>query len=676
MSSVRSARGRRGRAPGALLLVLLGATGCKGGGAPEGPHVPPSPRAAAPTYDVSEVPAPERLFVQAEIARPEALLKVASNWTRLPLPGGRDLLRALTDDGIAESVDLTQPIFMAGILEGGAHSVSPSAAFSVAVRSLEDARTRLAAQHGVTKVGEGQYEVAGIGLGGAPSAPTAPSARGEEEAPEGDDDGSKLHCRLAPAFAPNGSGARLVCGSEGVGETLAPYLTRTMPRHGWSSDVHVELLPKPGREPLKMLRAQIPIVAAGFLGNGSSAFREGMDALIGEVADFFDDADRISVDLATSDPGAQATVRVEYGHQASVMARAGVGSRGKEAAPPAAFWRLPGDADTAFFGRGTDPKLFDHAREILGKVFAEAAQDGGMTAADQKAVRELVVDRMFGLLTGPLVYAKGYDAAALATAIEKKSASKDRAAGVKAEATHAEQIAGWHLMQVGEPIAKVGPMLKDWQTLWNKPSMAAWKKARASAKMVAQMKVTPVPAGVTLPKETVHLEIVIPQADEVIAEEPIAATVDGGRSTPPKAPRAKPKTISVPPVTLHVFAIPDEGATWLALGLDGRLVARKASGVLAASAAKETLKERTTVAEPLQRASMVSAGFVSLRGVLVYGKDRDVGALSTLPAQGTTPVVFTTIAEGPSASAPVGSVVTTFQMPRAVVEDLVRLGMR
>jgi len=47
-----------------------------------------------------------------------------------------------------------------------------------------------------------------------------------------------------------------------------------------------------------------------------------------------------------------------------------------------------------------------------------------MPEPERKAVRELVVDRMLALFTGPLVYGKGYDAAALDKALAARNGLK------------------------------------------------------------------------------------------------------------------------------------------------------------------------------------------------------------------------------------------------------------
>ena len=100
-----------------------------------------------------------------------------------------------------------------------------------------------------------------------------------------------------------------------------------------------------------------------------------------------------------------------------------------------------------------------------------------------------------------------------AIAARSKVKQGDASAEDDVERAIAEQAVGFHLLQVNEPIAKTGAVLKDWANLWNRPAFAAWSKKQASAKMLAQMRVTAPPAGVTLPKDTVHLEIVLPRPD-------------------------------------------------------------------------------------------------------------------------------------------------------------------
>jgi hypothetical protein len=192
------------------------------------------------------------------------------------------------------------------------------------------------------------------------------------------------------------------------------------------------------------------------------------------------------------------------------------------------------------------------------------------------------------------------------------------------------------------------------------------------------MRITPPPAGVTLPKETVHLEVTIPR-DDIDDERGMAAPAPLARPGKP-APPPKPKKIARKPIVLHVFAVPDGGATWLGVGLDGKLVAQKAAAALAAAPDANSLGKAHSGYEALREGKLNSGGIATLRGLMVFaalgGSERSpYSLLGSLPGKGATPIVFTGHAEGPSATAKAGSSVGTLHVSRAVIDDIVKLAM-
>ena len=643
------------------------------GGAPPVAPVVPKPVAPVvapePPPDVTAVPEPAGLVLVGRVAKAEAILKTLGSWTRLPLPGGADLVRSIADDSVADSVDLSQPIDGAISLGGGVRDPKPLIAVSVAVRSFDDAKAKLSAKHKLTKGKNGQMWVEGIGRAAA-------SDRGRsKEKGEDDDDDEGETCVLAHAS----SGARLVCGERDAVDALSPYLTRTVPRQAWPSDIHVEVTLAAIREPLGQVRAALPMLARSMLGGSSPALAKLVDAGVNELVDVVGDTGRITLDSQLGDSGVQATVKVDYIKAQSFVAQLATSSAQRADVPPPAFWHLPSDTDMALYGKGSDPKLFAHPKELLGNVFLEATEGAGMPEAERKAVRELVVERMLTLFTGPLVYGKGYDAAALDKALAGVRAVKagDLAAKDEAERIAAEQVLGWHLVQVSEPI------IKDWSQLWNRPAFAKWAKQQSSSKMLATMRIVAAPAGVTLPKDAVHLEIVMPRPD--LEEMPAAAPAPpqtrapGSKPALPKPAVANVKKIPRKPLVLHVLAVPDQGGTWLGVGLDAKLLAQKAAASLA-SAPDATTLARLPGTEALREAKANGAWFATLRGLLVYtalshGSHTPFTAVASLPGRGATPILLTFLSQGPSPSAPAGSAVATFKLPRAAIEDIVKIAM-
>ncbi len=635
--------------------VVLAA--CGGGAPPPAPTTPATPvatgQAATPKVDTSAVPEPEGLVAIGRVAKPDAIVKTVGAWTRLPLPGGSELVRSMTDDAVGSAVDLSQPVDAAVVLAGGRGSPKPLWAFSVAVRSFDDAKNKLSSRHRLTPRANGALEIEGIGRDDAIG-----GERGGDE-----DDSDENGCILAHAS----SGARIVCGEPAAIESLAPYLTRTLPRQTFPSDLHLEMRFGPVRQPVADLRAQLPILARGLLGSQSQAVRELVDAAIGEIADIVADTNRVVLDGRIEDSGITANTRIEYGGTKSLLAQLAVANADKAGAPPPAFWHLPQEADLTFFGKGSDPKMTQHARELLANLLLETFTEGGMPEPERKAIKDLIVARMLPLFTGPAVYAKGYDQAAVDKAIGARKTAKaaDLAAADEADRALGEQIVGWHLLQVSEPIANVGPILKDWSSVWARPGFTTWAKKHASAKMLARLRVAPPPAGVTLPKETVHLEITIPRED---LEERGAPGAKGKQA-------AKPKKVARKPLVAHVLAVPDAGSTWIAFGLDGKLVAQKVAAALSSAPDSSTLGKAPGY-EALRDAKVTGALTLALRGLLVFTAvdrtDSPFNLVATLPNKASTPVTMTFAAEK---NGQAGAAMSTLRIPRGTIEDVVRLAM-
>ncbi len=645
------------------LATLVALPSC-GGAAP--PPVPTAPKPIAtapppPPVDTSPVPDPDGLVLIGRVSKPEHILQTVGSWTRIPLPGGNELVRSISDDSVGDSVDVSQPVDAAVVLGGTRRDPKPLIAVSVALKSLDDAKAKIGAKHKLTEGKNGSFIVEGIGR----PAVSEKSKRGrDEEEEEGET------CAIAPAS----SGARLVCGEREALDALVPYLTRNAPRQTYSSDLHLELRASPLREMLQQVRAALPFLARSILGQGNPALRELVDASVGEIVDFVNDTERMTVDAQLAEGGAIANLKIDYAKTNSLVARISTSKPELAGPPPPAFMHLPAETDLALYGKGSDPKLFDRPKEILGKLALEATNGMGMAEPERKAVRELVVDRMFGLFTGALVYGKGYDAAALDKAVQARTKAKagDMLAEDEAERAIAEQIVGWHLVQVNEPIAKTGPILKDWAALWNRPAFAKWAKGQASQKMLAQMRLAPTPAGVTLPKDSVHLEIVLPRADMEELPPPAAPPRPGEKP----APLPKPKKIPRKPITVHVFAVPDGGGSWIGFGLDGKLVAQKAAASLASAPDTSTLGKSPT-ADAFKDVKSNGAWLVTMKGLFVFtAYERSSRApynqLGALPHKGTTPVTLTFTAQAPSKDAAGGSALSTFRLSRAAIEDIVK----
>lgn len=662
-----------------LPIVIAGCSVVACGSPPPAAPTSPAPAPVATSkekpIDISPVPEPPGLVVVGRVNKPDALVSAVGSWTRLPLPSGADLLRSIADESVAAVVDLSQPVDAAVSVGLSRRGIEPLVAFSVAVKSYEQAKVKLGETHRLVAGDNGQLKV--HGLGSKKRTPPMTGRAGEDVSEDEEDDDDGEGCVLAPAA----QGGRLVCGESAALDALVPYLSRTMPREKWASDVHIEVRPEPVRAPLQDLRASIPILARSMLGSQSAAVRDLVDSSLGELMDIVNDTQKLTIDAQIAESGVVANTRFEFQSTGSLMARLVTSDRADS--PPAAFWHLPAETDMAFFGRGADPKLFDRPRELIGNLMLEATDSAGMPEAERRALKDLVTDRMLSLFTsGPGIYGKGFDQAAVekAAANLKGIKADDRARVAEGKRLLVEQVVGWHLYQVNEPVAKVGPVLKDWSTLWNRPAFAKWAKSKSSAAALPRMRVAPVPAGVTLPKETVHLEITIPREDfddAVVQPPPRSASAKGSA----KGPASKPvttKKIALKPIVVHVFAVPDGAATWLGFGLDAKLVAQRAGAALASAPDANTLGKVAGM-EALREGKLNGGGFATIRAALlataVEHLTSRLDIVWGLPHKGSSPMLFTGRAEAPSPPAKAGASVGTLRVSRAVIEDIVKFAM-
>ena len=662
-------------------LVAVGfLAGC--GGAPPGPAAPPPPPpdlkpvAKEPPVDVAPVPEPANLVLLARVNKPEAIVKTVGTWTRLPLPAGKELVRQV-NEAAADVVDLGQPLDVAMTVSLSRHGPEALYAFSVGMKSFDEAKARFSQQYKTLPAANGGLKIQGLLDRGGHRA----------EVQDDPDDDDRDLCVLAHA-ANGANGAKLVCGPADAVEALTPYLSRTMPRESWTADVHLEARPEPVRAPLGEMRGMIPLLARQFGAGKSAAMRELVESSIGEVFDMVEDAQKLTVDAKIDDAGINATSRFEFQGTKSLFARAMTDASRADVAP-AAFWHLPGDTDTAFFMRGSDAKLYDHPREMLTNLLVEGMEMAQLPEAEKKAVHDLVGDKMLRLFAngGTGIYAKGFDQAALEKAVKAREAVKEGDWLGKKQANRAvgEQVIGWHLYQVSDPIAKVGPILKDWSMLWGRPAFTKWmeQKTGTKTKEMPKLRITPVPAGVTLPKDAVHLEVTIPVDDAVppMAIPPPPPPARPGEKTPPKPQTpAQPKPVPQKPMLVHIYAVPDGATTWLAFGVDGKLVGTKIAQALASAPDAGTLGKTATGVELLKESKINGGGMVTMRGLLVFtafdaGDRNSFLGLAGLPGKGALPVVFTGHAEAPAGSARAGTSVGRLVVSRQVIEDVVKFAM-
>jgi hypothetical protein len=512
----------------------------------------------------------------------------------------------------------------------------PLIAVSAAVRSLEEAKGAFSERHKLTPGGNGSLRIEGLG-----------------------DTDDPRPCDLVPAA----SGARLVCGDgPGAIEALEPWLARTAPRESYPEDLRISLHLSPVRPTVQSFRKMLPGLAQNFLGGGggAAAIGQAIEASVNDIADLTNDLDDVTLDVNLSDPGADAHVVASFGGATSLLARLAT-QAGPAEQPPATFWRLPADADVAYFSHGVDAKAIAHARELVAGVFAAALEKHNMPEADRKAVVDPVM-RYLDLYAAPIVYAKGLDLAA----VDKADAARG---GPNGDQALLQSLAGWSVVGTSETPQNVVKIAKDFAAALARPGVAKWAKdahlTKPPTATVAPYKAKDLPADVTRLELTFH--------EEALPTPPPMPAAKGA----PKKPPAKP----APPRArvVNMLIVPDGQRAWIVLSPTVELAAVKARALLPNAPDTGTLAKRSGL-DALHDGRGTSGGLVTARGVVTPSPFRYIvgeakmphgplfGGLSSTQSRGGTPMTFFTTGDAKTWNA-------TAKVPKESIQDIVKIAM-
>jgi hypothetical protein len=276
------------------------------------------------------------------------------------------------------------------------------------------------------------------------------------------------------------------------------------------------------------------------------------------------------------------------------------------------------------------------------------------------------------------MYASGVDLDAV-----KRARGVAAALGSAAEASQlaeakrglAEELLGWHLVELDEPSSRLAGALRDASTAWSRPGVLGIYRTKAKGGPPPAIRLAPVPKGVKLPKDAQHYVIEVPFAYDAPRESQNQAAVSSGAVRAAAKPRARnrPK-----PLLVHLFLAADGPATWLAIGGDEALVTSRLA--VALQHGDSPGHSRADLGF-FKDARMGTAGFFTLRGGSVMaqlvgvlftelglGSDDSLEDIAHVPHKGETPIVYSLTAQ---AGGPPTSVIATLQVPRAAIEDTV-----
>ncbi len=562
--------------------------------------------AVVPAIDLSPVAMPSSVVVLIHAAHIGASADMVSEWAGQQLEVDQ-ALGEMVGEKLAKLVDLDSPADMTITAEDRGGRREPDARFAVSlpVKDFEGAKSQLQGEYGLLPISNGAFEI----------------SRSGKHHRDGDSDFRSC------ALAPSGHGGRLVCSKDATArDAVLPFLTRgTSNLASLKSDLHIDARPGPFRELVRRERSSITQSGARFMGGGRD-LRVAWESAVADLCDSFLDVERASLDATIDAKQGMADLKISAKGSQGLLTRVLSAHPERAEPPPAAFLRLPDDADIALFAHGLDADQIAGPRtQLIAATEAQLAQEDKLTPGDRKAFVDALAHTI-DLFTMPVVYARGVDFAKAVPAVsgltEASDASKIRA-GI-------EQAAGWDVFGVEGAPDKIAAVFKEWTAAIGRPTVASqmkdtkWRVAGASRNA---------PAG------SVHLTLIHEIED-----------IDFQTRGPNGQPKKRPPIV----ITMHTLIVPDGPRAWIVNALDETTAVNKARAIMAsAPGGAGTLATRAGL-DALKNARLNAGGFITPRGAGLgmpmwwmftwnprykISNDPLVGVSSQ--SQYTTPIIFT-----------------------------------
>ena len=380
----------------------------------------------------------------------------------------REVLRGGADTkALSQLVAQDAPVDAVVAIDPASKRPNAFAAVAVGLTSLEGARKAIETGGPATELAPGVWKVGGK---------------------------ERRSARCAVAAGGGGAPARLVCGdSDKDLVALAAWMGRTLPGQaamsgGAAADLHGEarFAPVEARwgADLKQILRQLPLLAKGEVGIGEPRFDdaevEAATAAQEDLVALMSDLDRFSLDVSITSGACQlsGTGTLQLRNKSSWFVSTMVDRPERQGPPPAMFWRLPKDASSASFGRGTDPARYTRVLKIVRNLV-----DGGLTKAkvgspaDRKALTD-AIQLPLGKDTN-LVQASGRFPAAPAKP-GAPTTSQQKIDGLMGG------VMGWTVFGLDEGPENV--------TKWLKELVAVWNRAGLQGPLKKELGPTPPPA--------------------------------------------------------------------------------------------------------------------------------------------------------------------------------------
>ncbi|MGC4066725.1 MAG: hypothetical protein QM784_19230 [Polyangiaceae bacterium] len=551
---------------GAALPLLL-ACGSKGANEPPktASNAPPPTQVTTPAPDLSPVATPAELVALGRVARPSAMASTFAGWVAVPFEP--KMLDAI-EPGLSEAISVDAPVEFAVVLpsSGDMTDVKPQAVVTFGVANTDKAKALLE------------------GYNGAQLKEQAPGVWTAAE-------GAKAQCAVAASLGK--TTARLVCGSDEASvSALLPYATRGLPLENLGSanlraEVRAAPLQRKFAAAARMGKTMGVPALLKLIALDDPKFNRPLadvaHALGDEFIDWFEDLDRIALELVVQSQPEQvgAKISIAYKSHKSLLATAASSAQKRMAPPGPLFFDLPADVTSAGYISAADPKLLERPRMLTNAVI-----DGFLAHIDVGAeLRRSVIKGLDSVVSRGDAAASGHLPVSLPTG--------------KAP-TEAEQMAatiGTYVVAIDGPAAAYRDALRAFEKLDADPGFKRGidrifseklaeidgdkaEDAESGAKAKAKQK----PAKA---KAVSHLVTLKPKAVKGLpAGSQTSAFVFEMKETRALIEETQPdlkrkrglSKLAVERFTLLVSVIPDGNRTWLLLEIDQREIRLRALG--------------------------------------------------------------------------------------------------
>ncbi len=384
-----------------------------------------------------------------------------------------------------------------------------------------------------------------------------------------------------------------------------------------------------------------------------------------------------TIDATATDAGLKVHSVIALQSAKSLVSETLVAHPERADAPPASFFKLPADSDSAFYSRAGDPALYDHPIKLLTAALTDLAVAGGVNAKDAKAATSALGD-VLTLSSTQSVSAHGVDSDEVKRALGEWKAVEKTDSAKKEQALFelVQARIGWWVTARSVPAAKVNATFKEALAASQRPSFTKLWASTFKGVPFPRWKIGNAVKGA--PVGTVHYSIEIPSFAKLLdgSSDTVHPSKLAGTAKHQAAPVLNKAPRVFKPLPFHVVVVADGDQTWFGMGCDEDIALQHLKVSLAGGTS--TLASRPGL-DALKNAHTTSGGFLDSHNFAgspfidwLSNNESAREAASMEAVKGTTPMLFFGTATGPTPEAPAGEQVSDVDVPKDAFQEITR----